>query len=86
MYAHIKTGRGCRPVFQNCYFCWGSDVHNNLAEMFLARLVGERVGEFLEWEQTQPAPPPQPHNRVEFVPRVDENPFGVADDFEERWL
>lgn len=39
---------------------------------------------FSAWEQTLALPAPS-HNRVEFVPRVEENPF-VEDDFEHDFL
>ncbi len=49
-------------------------------------LVTEQWQQFTAWEAAQQVPPPANHNRVEFVPRVEETPFGISDDFEQEFL
>jgi tetratricopeptide (TPR) repeat protein len=49
-------------------------------------LAADQWREFTEWEAAQQAPPPANQNRVEFVPRVEETPFGISDDFEQEFL
>lgn len=67
------------------------EVHRQIRETLPPGLrddtqEGIQYGEFIDWEEAQPRGPPHVHNRVEFVPRVAETPFGVPDDFEKQWL
>jgi hypothetical protein len=65
------------------------EVHHQLRESF-GQLDDSSVipayEVFLAWEAKQPQAALGMPNRVEFVPRVDETPFGVGDDFEKDFL
>ncbi len=65
------------------------DVHSHLRETLPSTeedAVHEAWDEFVAWEAAQQLPPPPNQNRVDFVPRVEETPFGISDDFEQEFL
>ena len=65
------------------------EVHGLLRETLPSSdedALPEVWAEFTAWEAAQQVPPAPNHNRVEFVPRVDETPFGISDDFEQEFL